>query len=543
MVKQHAIQVRAPVCYLLVGMISGLVAAKYWAAPIGWLLFGASVFGGGALALTKFPRIWAATFAFAGTLTFWAYGMIRLPRPPSEFALSMPPREAALKLEVQRVMHSNNEYGSVSGIARVIAAPKLSRLETNTPLYFRLKQDARNVQRGMEIAATGVLTPIRQPIEDSFDSYLKSIGVHYRFERSITMQTIREAPPFERFCLQMNERFQRYLRLGAPADSNVANVYSAMLLGRKVELSADQAERFRLSGTMHFFAISGLHIGVIATVIAQFLLLIRVPRPLNPLIGLPLLYLYVAITGASPSAVRAFLMAAFFWASFTFQRQRNPLAALVNSAIFVLIIQPTQLWTIGFQLSYAVVLSILLFGLPLHQWFGERLQLFRWLPKDSWTGVHHAIHWSSQTLTLLFAISFSAWLASTPLSAGLFGFITPGAVLLNMLLVNLAALVISAGVIAIAVALVLPLGLCAFINHSAWVVITVMDTIVILFSQIPATVLPCENFPMAMSYLSLGAYFTLLFWHHHERRRARAFRMLSAPAALLLIVIGGYLAP
>ena len=130
---------------------------------------------------------------------------------------------------------------------------------------------------------------------------------------------------------------------------------------------------------MHFFAISGLHIGVIATAIAQFLLLIRIPRKVSPFIGLPLLFLYVQITGASPSAVRAFLMALFFWASFAFVRQRSPLAALAASAVFVLIFQPAQLWSIGFQLSYTVVLSILLFGLPLYETASEKLAPFRYL--------------------------------------------------------------------------------------------------------------------------------------------------------------------
>ena len=173
-----------------------------------------------------------------------------------------------------------------------------------------------------------------------------------------------------------------------------------MLLGRKIELSKAQIERYRMTGTMHFFAISGLHIGVIATVIAQFLLLIRVPRAVAPWIGLPLLYLYVEITGGTPSAIRAFLMAAFFWSSFACQRQRSPFSALMCSAILVLIIDPNQLWSLGFQLSYAVVLSILLFGLPLHQVLTGRCQPYQWLPE-------HRLERSAARLCLVARQSFT----------------------------------------------------------------------------------------------------------------------------------------
>ena len=75
----------------------------------------------------------------------------------------------------------------------------------------------------------------------------------------------------------MNQHFQQWLQLGAPPHTTLHHVYLAMLLGRKAELDRAQSDRYRMSGTMHLFAISGLHIGVIATVIAQSMKLMRIP--------------------------------------------------------------------------------------------------------------------------------------------------------------------------------------------------------------------------------------------------------------------------
>ncbi len=544
MVNRKSIQIRAPGFYLLIGMIGGLNAAQLWDAPLFWLLVGASALA--LVTLTKIgnKRLWPLLFIAASTLTFWAYGIIRLPQHPDALALSLPPREAKLTLEVQRVLQVENRFGESTGIAKVISAPRLSRLTPKTPIYFRLKlpeDESVHVARRLQLKATGVLTPILHYDEGNFNSYLKSIGIHYRFNRAVKMEIIRPLSAFDQFCKKMNARFQGYLHLGKPEVSEIANIYSAMLLGRKIELTKKQMERYQMTGTMHFFAISGLHIGVIATVIFQFLSLIRVPRALNPLIGLPLLFLYVEITGAAPSAVRAFLMVAFFWASFACQRQRNSFAALIGSAIFVLLIQPPQLWSIGFQLSYYVVLSILLLGLPLYEQLNERFQLFQWLPKDSWTPIHYACAWSSKKLCLFFAISFSAWLASTPLSAQFFGFIAPGAIFLNMLLVNLVALAIITGILSLTSALLLPLAGCTFLNHSAWIVISLMDKIVILFTHIPGAVVSCDDFPTKTNYLTLSIYFSLLLWHHHNKRTSQLWRLLAGPTVLLGIIAVGLL--
>ncbi len=548
-------QVRAPTLSLLLALLLGLILARHFNASLP-LLLGVALIGSVATLLLgqneKRRHLWTLCFLISTTHCFWAYGQTRLPTTPSSYNLALPEREAQLAIEILRVMQPGERYGKPSGLARVLRAPTTSRIHAGDQIYFRLKlpkdttlseEHELNIQRGLQIETTGVLTPIAPRSaaskEDDFEAYLQSIGVHYQLDRTDSLQRLRAPLAFDRFCTSMNDRFQKTLRLGAPKGSELPNVYVAMLLGRKIELSKDQIERYRMTGTMHFFAISGLHIGVIAAVIAQFLLLIRVPRSLSPLIGLPLLYLYVEITGGSPSAMRAFLMATFFWFSFAFQRQRSPFSALLCSAIFVLIIDPNQLWSLGFQLSYTVVVSILLFGIPLHKVLTRRFHPYRWLPEDDWSSSQRALAWSLDKVLLMFAISFSAWLASTPLSAGLFGFIAPGAILLNMLLVHVVAIVIIGGVISLACGTALLPGLSGFINHSAWTVIYAIDQIVIFNACIPGTILQSEGFPPALSYGALGVYFATLLWLHRRPERSQSYAMWLPPLVMISIVAIG----
>jgi competence protein ComEC len=453
-------------------------------------------------------------------------------------------REARLQLMVERVLQARNAYDEATGIGHIVSASHTSRLKAGDKVYFRLElaeSEVPELLRGSELAATGVLSRIPDTVDpDSFDAYLKSTGVHYRFARSSDLQQVHPPSRFDLFCQRSNEQFQHYLRLGAPEDDTLDRIYVAMLLGLKTELNHSQKDRFRMTGTMHFFAISGLHIGVIATVIAQFLILIRVPRKLAPLLGLPLLYLYVEITGAAPSAVRAFLMAVFFWTSFAFTRQRAPLPALAASAVFVLMIRPDQLWSVGFQLSYTVVLSILLFGLPLYQSASESLEPYRYLPKANWSTAQRIHAWAQEAVLLLFAISLSAWLASAPLSAGFFGFISPGAILLNMLLVNLAALAISSGVIALTFGILGLESFAAFINHAAWLSIYLMDQLVQWSTHVPGMTIECAQFHKWVAYSILVAYFALLLYLHRARSlQSSVITWLLPPAFIVTALILG----
>lgn len=530
---------RAPALWILPGMIAGLLLAKTQAASPA-VAVAALVLAllSWRFALRNKSEAWLLMFILSSVLGFWAYGTARLPDHAAPEQLAMPPREAALELKIQRLMQAENQFGKSSGIARVIRASATSRLPSGSQIYFRLsRQDtaALELMRGLTLQATGVLHPIPQQVPaDSFEGYLRESGIDYTFQQTSQAQLVRAASPFKRLCHRTNLNFQHFLRLGEPPDRQLSQIYIAMLLGQKAQLSPEQKDRFRVTGTMHLFAISGLHIGVIATVIWQVLLLCRLPARFTPFFGLPLLYFYVEVTGAAPSAIRALLMVAFFWASIAVQRQRAPLPALAASAVLVLLIQPAQLWQMGFQLSYLVVFSIILYGLPLREKLWPLLRPNKFLPAEDWTRRHKTQFWLADKLLLLLVISVSAWLVSAPLTAGFFGTIAPYAILVNLLLVNLAAVVISSGAIALTVA---SLGLTAptaFLNHSAWLAISLMDAMVRLNLVLPGSSLSYPNFPQPVCYAGVLAYILCLVFCDQSSRPLLRF---AVPPGIILITL------
>ena len=106
-----------------------------------------------------------------------------------------------------------------------------------------------------------------------------------------------------------------------------------------------------------------------------------------------------------------------------------------------------------------------------------------------------------------------------------------------MLLVNLAAVAITTGVVSLSLALVGLDSAVGFINHAAWISIQIMDTLVIGSTKIPGMILHCDVFPEWIAYSALIAYFTLLFGLHRERSQSSAVIWLLP----LAVIIAGLL--
>jgi competence protein ComEC len=95
---------------------------------------------------------------------------------------------------------------------------------------------------------------------------------------------------------------------------------------------------------------------------------LRLPDIPAGLAVLTALWLYVQVTGASPSAVRAWIMTAFVWAGRVGERDTPAFQSLALSCATTLVLDPGAVSDAGFQLSYAAVLAILAAGAPRRNW-------------------------------------------------------------------------------------------------------------------------------------------------------------------------------
>ncbi len=400
----------------------------------------------------------------------------------------LPPREANLGLKVDRSFHVTFE-NRTTGLATIIRTdPHLKDL-IGQRIYFSLRKDPGDPipVRTTQFDAIGILKLIPElPPANSFDGYLAAAGMNFTLTRGRILTETRAPSSFRAFCARTQDQFSLWLGVGIGSTCpEQTAVLRAMLLGQKDELSESQDELFMHSGTMHLFAISGLHIGVIALGFQALFSLLRIPRVIRLVLGLLLLWFYVQITGGTPSAVRAFCMVALLQISFQWKVPGNPLAALAASALIVLLYDPLQLFSASFQLSYGIVAALLLLGLPLGETWLQRWPAFPHLPKLTWRWWHHAIDTMWRASLGAFAIGIASILFSMIAGVQYFGLLTPGALVANLVLIPVALLVILAGMGS------LLSGLAGFTfgailsNHAAALILLVIDGAIRFFVTIP----------------------------------------------------------
>lgn len=182
-------------------------------------------------------------------------------------------------------------------------------------------------------------------------------------------------------------------------------VASALILGQRSLLLPDTRQAFTNAGAIHVLAVSGLHVGII------YIALVSVLNKLLPAerfkyfkltIILICLWFYAGVTGFSPSVLRAATMFSFIAMGKLGGVRANIYNMLAASAFFLIAINPSIILEVGFQLSYLAVTGIVFFFEPIYKLLLFKSRVLDWI-------------WS------LMVVSFSAQLATFPISIYYFG--------------------------------------------------------------------------------------------------------------------------
>ncbi|MBS0631217.1 MAG: ComEC/Rec2 family competence protein [Verrucomicrobia bacterium] len=513
---------RAPLLWLVLPFIGGLVAGKVGLnlPPLGLLLGAVAGVAVAAWAVKRAPRLWAWAICLALLLAGAACYTLERQRLPAWDAL--PPREAHVSLRLDRVF-PQADAKRVSGLATIMGASEPLRELAGQRVYFslNLKKGEAPPIRSSVIAAVGVLASIpRDPPVDTFDGYLAGAGVNFRLKRGQLLAEEKPANAYYRFCARVSGQFMATLGLGiAEKRPALAGLLRAMMLGETHELSEEQHTLFMQSGTMHLFAISGLNIGVVAATLQAILALLRLPKVARFFLSVALLWLFVDITGTSPSAVRAFAMAVFFQAGFLLRLPSNPLAALVASAFVILLVAPLQVFSASFLMSYAIVAALLVLGLPMSEAWLEWWSPWRDLPQVTWRWWHHAGHWLWRTLAGALAIGLATTLVSLLTGVLFFQLLTPGSLVANLLLLPAAMIATLGGFLSLLCGLVGFVKGAVLFNHAAALVLLGIEGLVRLSVHLPGAFMPAQFTAPWVGPVALAALVAVLIagyarqWH------------------------------
>ncbi len=151
-----------------------------------------------------------------------------------------------------------------------------------------------------------------------------------------------------------------------------ASLLSGILLGRDSEIPPDLWEAFNRTQTSHIIVISGFNISIVAgllTYIGQRIL----GRNRSLLFALSGIALYTLFVGADPPVVRAAIMGSLYIIAIHLGRQAHALISLVVAAFLMTLLNPFTLWDLGFQLSFAATLGLILYVPPVHKWLDKRM--------------------------------------------------------------------------------------------------------------------------------------------------------------------------
>ena len=467
------------------------------------------------------PVLWGILLAASAMLTAASWSQIVRNRLPDWEGRA--PREALLEIQVERLFGGQADPRKAGGLARVTAArPHLASLVGQKVQFSgRLRPGVSRLVRSSVIEIAGQLEVVpRDAPPSTFDGYLSGAGVNFKLTRARILKEQSSANAYWRWCDRMQSEMCERVGMGLEAQPALAGVLRAVLVGSVGELSARQDDWFTQSGTLHLFSVSGLHIGVIAIALSGVLAAFRVRAAVRFIVIIVLLWLYVDITGRAPSAVRAFLMVGLLQFARVMRLPPNTMSTLVSTAMLVLVIDPLQLFSASFQMSYGIVLALVSLGLPMARAWEKRHPIFHDRPLALWTWRHRLLEAIRKMLIGTVALGLATLPVSLVTGVLTFGLATPGALIANLVSIPLASIGLLGGFSSLVASAFGERSLGIVFNHASALALSVVDRGAEYFAQVPGMALPASFRTPVAGYLSLVFLMGLLLvglqarWSH-----------------------------
>lgn len=344
---------------------------------------------------------------------------------------------------------------------------------------------------GDELKFFGTAEPIappRNPGELDMRAYLVRHDVRrllfVRYPENGTLIQHGGGNPILRAAQKSRTWMQNALCRGLENAPEVQSFLSGIVLGLRHRAPEDIEEPFQQTGTLHLFAVAGLHVGIVATLLWMLATVARLSRKTAAAMIIPLLFFYAAVTGLHVSSVRAATMASILVGGLFFERKVFLANSLAAAAFFILCWNTDELFSTGFQLSFAVVGAIVLFVDPFFRILERRGAADPFLPQSLLRGPRRWIHSGYEWICGGASVSLAAWIGSLPLILWYFHLVTPISLLANLVVVPIAFFVLAIALLSVLASPLLPWVALVF-NNANWTLATLVIAIVHLFAQIP----------------------------------------------------------
>ena len=288
------------------------------------------------------------------------------------------------------------------------------------------------------------------------------------------------------FLNQRSRLLQRLESAGLTTDAYA--VVAAMALGDKSALTHDLKDTYSRTGASHVLALSGLHLGIIYTLLSM-LVVGRRWQTVTQVIMIISIWAFVFLVGMPTSVVRAAVMLTVYALLALGHRRRMSVNTLAFTAIAMLLVSPRALFDVGFQMSFMAVFCILLF-----------VPLFLRPVSARYLMTHRLARW----LLSMVAVSVAAQIGVAPLIAYYFGRFSCYFLLTNFIVIPAATAILY---LTLATLLLPPLGIVL-----SWVVTGLNATLLYIAAMPGATIdglHPSVGLTVSLYGVILATYYLL----------------------------------
>ncbi len=414
--------------------------------------------------------------------------------------------------------------------------PVRGRLMVKAPAYTP-------AQYGDRIYVLGAVETPPVFAEFSYRAYLARQGIYALMRGAGTAETYHayveileshQASAFKDALFRFREHALHTLHTLLPEPQS--SLLAGILLGIETGISDELGAAFSATGTTHIIAISGFNLSIIAGVFAAIANRLLGRRG-EVIVALGGVWIYTVLVGASAAVVRAAVMASVAVLARHEGRGVHGPTSLASAAFLMSLLNPYVLWDVGFQLSLAATMGLILYTDPLTE------SVRRWLTQF----IHEER--AEQVLGLLsdaLLVTLAAQITTTPIIVATFGRLSLVTLLTNILILPVQSFVMLWGALALLGGLIIrPLG--QIFSWLAWAFLTYTIEMVRWTAQVPHASIALGRMTAPLVWFYYAALFGGTWWRALPRadrrrwwgriRQAAQWQIAAAGAVVALFVI------
>ncbi|MEL1247236.1 ComEC/Rec2 family competence protein [Flavobacterium helocola] len=370
-------------------------------------------------------------------------------------------------------------------------------------LLYVPKTNYETLHSGDEIWLNNAVYPIPKafnPYQFDYSKYLEKQNVfHQIYTRENQIKIIQTHKTIDFYIETLRNNLSKSFDIHHFEPKTKA-IIDALILGQRLELDKETIADYSNAGVIHILAISGLHISIIYFFIVFLLKPLKRMKfgaEIQLLIFLGILWLFALLTGLPASVTRAVTLFSFISIGNYFNQPKAIYNALAISAFLILLVKPNAIFDIGFQLSYAAVLSIVLFQ-PFYK-------------KFYFTDNKISIYFTDTIL-----VSLAAQIGVLPLSLYYFNQLPLLFLLANLVIIPLSSLVLIVGIVILPLNYILP-SVAVFLGKILEFSIQFMNDYIHWIAQFKSGIITNISFSGWLTFSLYLVIIAFVYWLYHAK--------------------------